>query len=225
MWLNSLFENEQVFVECLNQTLVHVRMNCHSASEGHINFREMMLKRKFSFFAVIFVLLWLLIWPTIEHQSRYDDVVIDTETHRLTIQVVESYKSNDSRFLHKVSRGSPYWFGLSFSNFNTPYDYLEIESVKFIEENSRKEFLISRFKGFKMELAVKNTEDIYLVPKVTKPSDKNGYLLLDSKAYTVEIDYVLCENEECKEYKFTRALSLIEDLKLYSETFAQMMGI
>ncbi len=169
--------------------------------------------------------LWLAIWPTFETQYQFADAEEITETHVLVIKLRPDYQSNNSRILHKVTMGSPYWLGLEFSDITRPYDQLKVTSVELINLNTNEGVNLANFRNYDADVSAGSSSSGFNIPIVTKPSDLQGYIPLEKSSYRVIYSYELCLQNTCDKYSSNRIISLSNKTKLYSETFAQMMGI
>jgi len=180
---------------------------------------------KLLFLFLTCLILWLVIWPTVETQYHYKDIILEEDTHVLTLKTKPNYESNNSRIIHKVTSGSPYWLGLSFSDITKSYNRLDIDSVKLVNLENNRETEVSIFQNYDVVLNIKDISKGYSIPVVTKPSDFSGYLDLEKKSYRITLDYSLCIGEVCEKFTSSNEFSLTRKVKFYSETFAQMMGI
>lgn len=169
--------------------------------------------------------LWLAIWPTLETQYKFADAEDITETHVLVIKLRPDYQSNNSRILHKVTMSSPYWLGFEFSDVTRPYDQIKVTSVELINLNTNEELNLANFRNYHANVGVGSYSSGFNIPIVTKPSDLQGYIPLQNSSYRIVYSYELCFQNTCDRYSSNRIMSLSKKIKLYSETFAQMMGI
>ncbi len=171
------------------------------------------------------LILWLAVWPTLETKYQFADAEEITETHVLVIKLRPDYQSNNSRILHKVTMSSPYWLGLEFSDVTRPYDQLKVTSVELINLDTNEGLNLANFKNYDAYLSAGSSSSGFNIPIVTKPSDLEGYIPLENSAYRIVYSYELCFQNTCDKYSSNRIISLSKKTKLYSETFAQMMGI
>lgn len=166
-----------------------------------------------------FLFLWLVIWPTLETDNHFRETATENGDVAFKINLFGDSISNNSRILHKVRTGSPYWLRIMVYSSDPDLSGVKFKRVTLVSPTEEHEIKIPTNDQIQRFIVREDGRNSLRFPQNESKFD------MKPSSYQIEIEYELCSLKSCKPRSFSETVIFHKKTKVYSETFAQMMGI